>query len=123
MWKYTCMLIYSGDLRHDFWEDIRQDVDGVCLGFRRGGSGQQNFEEGYHVLGEIRENGLEQDLHRRVGNVCLWLSTNQTQVLQNKPIKYMDYKNNQSNTTQNWDNQSITIIIETTNQTQVYMYM
>lgn len=35
----------------------------------------------------------------------------------------MDYKNNQSNTTQNWDKQSITIIIETTNQTQVYMYM
>lgn len=123
MWQYTCMLIYCGDLRHDFWEDIRQDVDGVCLGFRRGGSGQQNFEEGYHVLGEIRENGLEQDLHRRVGNVCLWLSTNQIQVLQNQPIKYMDYKNNQSNKTQNWDNQSITIIIETTNQTQVYMYM
>lgn len=123
MWQYTCMLIYSGDLRHDFREDIRQDVDGVCLGFRRGGSRQQNFEEGYHVLGEIRENGLEQDLHRRVGNVCLWLSTNQIQVLQNKPIKYIDYKNNQSNTTQNWDNQSITIIIETTNQTQVYMYM
>lgn len=35
----------------------------------------------------------------------------------------MDYKNNQSNTTQNWDNQSITIIIETTNETQEYMYM
>lgn len=31
----------------------------------------------------------------------------------------MDYKNNQSNTTQNWDNQSITIIIETTNHVHV----
>lgn len=53
------MLIYSGDLRYDFREDIRQDVDGVCFGFRRGGSRQQNFEEGDYVLGEIRENGLE----------------------------------------------------------------
>lgn len=109
MWKYTGMLIYSGDLRHDFREDIRQDVDGVCLGFRRGGSRQQNFEEGYHVLGEIRENGLEQDLHRRVGNVCLWLSTNQIQVLQNQPIKYMDYKT--TNQTQ--------LRTETTNQSQL----
>lgn len=80
------MLIYGGDLRHDFWEDVGQDVDGVCLGFRGGGSGQQNFKEGYHVLGEIRENGLEQDLHRRVGNVCLWLSTKQTQASQKQPI-------------------------------------
>ena len=45
---------------HLLGQDVRHDVDGVCLGLGGGGGRQEDLEKGDHVLGQGGQHGLVQ---------------------------------------------------------------